>query len=197
MLPWDVADCFVIEPPAQILAVRRHEFRAVVRPVPFVALPREEIERLHAAIEVVAVDRSTTDATGDFAALHSHIAIHHNYSWLTFRRQDDRRTLLLSTALTAEGPMPLFLGDEIVGAAQRQVDEHLGSSDGCAVRLAGILQDVAGDGPPPAVGLLMIARLTSRITMPGAECCGHMELRMTRHRFDARSQVVIDHLEAL
>lgn len=185
------------EPRAQLLAVRRHEFQALVRPVPFVALPREEIERLHAAIEVLAVDRSRVDHADDLAALHSYIAIHHNYSWLTFRRPDERRTLLLSTALTAEGPAPLFLGDEVVGAAQRQVEERLGFSEGCAVRLAGILQDVEDDGPRPAVGLLSIARLTSRITTPGAECCGHMELRMTRHQFDAPSQVVIDHLAAL
>lgn len=196
MLPEDFADCFVSEPPTLILAVRRHEFRALVRPVPFVALPREEIERLHGAIEVLAVDLATVDRADDVSALHSHIAIHHNYSWLTFRCPDGRRTLLRSTALTTEGPAPLFLGDEVVGVAQRQAEAHLGFSDGCAVRVAGILQDFE-DGRPPSVGVLSIARLTGRITMPAAECCGHMELRMTRHEFDARSQVVIDHLAAL
>lgn len=182
---------------SKVFAVRNNELHALVRQVPFLALPREEIDRLYAAIEVLAVDVSTAARADDFVALHSYVAIHHNYSWLTFRGADDRRTLLLSTALVAEGPVPLFLGEEFVGTAQRQVDAHLGFMGGCPVRLAGILQDLDGGRPRPDIGLLSVARLTSRIAMPGAEVCGHMELRHGRKQFDARSQVVIDHLEAL
>jgi hypothetical protein len=180
-----------------MVAVRSIEFQALVRRVPFVALPREEIDRLHAAIEVLAVDEATLRHTAEFVALHSYIAIHHNYSWLTFRRHDDQRTLLLSTILAPEGPVPLFLGEELVVSARRHVEERLGLDGGCEVRLAGILQEIEGRQPLPRVGLLSIARLAGRTATCGAECCGNLELRHARSQFDPCSQVVIDHLEAL
>lgn len=179
------------------MAVRRTEFRALVRGVPFVALPREEIERLYAAVEVLPVDDATLRHESEFLALHSHVAVHHNYSWLTFRR-DHHRTLLLSTVLSPEGSAPLFLGEQFVALARHQVDERLGLGGSFEVRLAGILQETA-DGPasPSQVGLLSIARLTERPGRCGAECFGNGELRLARSEFDASSQVVIDHLDAL
>jgi hypothetical protein len=180
-----------------VMAVRSTEFQTLVRGVPFLALPREEIDRLHAAIEVLAVDDETLRHGAEFFALHSYIAVHHNYSWLTFRRRDNQRTLLLSTALSADGPAPLFLGNELVVSARREVEERLGLNGGCEVRLAGILQETEGRQSPPRVGLLSIARLAGRPTRYGDECCGNLELRYARSQFDPRSQVVIDHLEAL
>jgi hypothetical protein len=179
-----------------VAAIRSVDFQALVRRVPFLALPREEIDRLHAAIEVLAVDDETLRHTAELSILHSDIAIHHNYSWLTFPGPGNQRTLLLSTALAAEGPVTLFLGEELEVWARRRVEERLSLTGGCEVRLAGILQEV--DDPPtvPRVGLLSIARLTARTAMSGAECCGNFELRHARRRFDRRSQVVIDHLEA-
>ena len=179
------------------MAVRSVEFQALVRRVPFLALPREEIDRLHAAIEVLAVDDATLPHKAELSTLHSDIAIHHNYSWLTFRGPNDRRTLLLSTALAAEGPVPPFLGEELVVSVRRQVEERLGLNGGCEARLAGILQEIDGRQPIPRIGLLSIARLADRTATYGAECCGNLELRHARSQFDPRSQVVIDHLEAL
>lgn len=179
------------------MAVRKSEFRPLVRQVPFVALPREEIERLYAALEVLAVDEATLRHESEFLPLHSHVAVHHNYWWLTFRH-DHERTLLLSTVLSPDGSAPLFLGEQFVALARRQVGERLGIGCSFEVRLAGILQEPAG-GPssPPQVGLLSIARLTERPRKHGAECCGNGELRLARSGFDPSSQVVIDHLAAL
>jgi hypothetical protein len=179
-----------------VAAVRSVDFQGLVRRVPFLALPREEIDRLHGAIEVLAVDDETLRHTGELSILHSDIAIHHNYSWLTFPGPGNQRTLLLSTALAAEGPVPLFLGEELAVWARRRVEQRLNLTGGCEVRLAGILQDVDGWRPVPRVGLLSVARLTARTATFGAECCGNFELRQARSRFDPRSQVVIDHLEA-
>lgn len=177
-----------------VLAVRSLEFRALVRRVPFLALPREEIDRLHAAIEVLAIDDASPRGAAEFSPLHSYVAVHHNYSWLTFRRPDDQRTLVLSTAMTADRDVPLFLGREMVSVAQRQVEEHMNLDVGYEVRLAGILQELETALPLPGVGLLSIARLASRTE---AERCGHWELLHTRSQFDPVSQVVIDHLDAL
>jgi hypothetical protein len=47
----DVAEALLM--PA-VMAVRSSEFTALMRKVPFLALPREEIDRLHAALEVLA-----------------------------------------------------------------------------------------------------------------------------------------------
>jgi hypothetical protein len=180
-----------------ILAVRSTEFQALVRGVPFVALPREEIDRLHGAIEVLAVDHDTLGREADLLALDSYIAIHHNYSWLTFPRRDGRRTLLLSAVLSTDGPAPLFLGEEFVVSAGREVERRLALNAACEVRLAGILQETGGTRPSPRVGLLSIARLSGRLPGYEGERCGNVELRQARSQFDSCSQVVIDHLEAL
>lgn len=177
-----------------VMAVRRSEFQALVRGVPFVALPREEIDRLYAAIEVLAVNEEMLQDDAELIALHIDVAIHHNYSWLTFRR-DQERMLLLSAALTADGPAPLFLGESFVAAACRLVEERLGLDAGCDVRIAGILQETT-NAPLRRIGLLTIARLTQRQQGYGAEYCGNGELRLARSEFDASSQVVIDHLAA-
>jgi hypothetical protein len=180
-----------------VMAVRRAEFHTLVRETPFLALPREEIDRLHAAIEIHAVDDEALSRDTEFLALHTDIAIHRNYSWLTFRDPDDRRTLLLSAALPAEEPAPLFLGAELVDAARRSVDERLGLSGGCEVRLAGILQVAGVQQPLLGVGLLLIARLNGPATHARAERYGNVDLRQARSEFEPRSQVVIDHLQAL
>lgn len=182
------------------MAVRRSEFQTLVRGVPFVALPREEIDRLYATIEVLPVNEEMLQDDSELIALHSDVAIHHNYSWLTFRR-DRERTLLLSAALPADGPAPLFLGEPFVAAARRQVEERPGLDVGCDVRIAGILQDTPNTTSLRRIGLLSIARLTEKPRGHGAEWraewCGNAELRQTRSEFDASSQVVIDHLAAL
>jgi hypothetical protein len=179
------------------LAVGAREFHAFVRAVPFVALPREEIDRLYGAIEVLAVDDDALRTSAGLLALHGYIAVHHNYTWLTFPRHDGQRTLLLSAALPADGPAPLFLGDELSLWARRTVEGRLRFSGGYEVRLAGILQDAESAYVPPRAGLLWIARLASRIASGEAECLGNVELRVARSQFDARSRVVIDHLAAL
>jgi hypothetical protein len=181
---------------AAIVAVRRTEFQRLVRAVPFLALPREEIDRLYAALEVLAVNEETLRHDAELVALHSCIAIHHNYSWLTFRR-DTRRTLLLSAALVAEGPPPLFLDQQFVASARRQVEERVPFTRGCDVRIAGILQDTADTLSVPRVGLLSIARLPDRTAAHAVERYGNVELHHARSEFDASSQVVIDHLAAL
>jgi hypothetical protein len=171
-----------------VMAVRRDEFHAVVRRVPFLALPREEIDRLHAGIEVVAIDDETMRRSSEFFALQSDIAVHHNYSWLTFRRPNNERTLLISTPLAANGPPPLFLGEELIVSVQRQIEERLALNGGYDVRLAGILQEVEGQESPPRVGLLSIARLAGRLSRDGAEYFGNMELRTARSQFDASTE---------
>lgn len=180
-----------------MLAVRRIEFQSLVRQVPFLALPREEIARLHAAIEVLVVNEVTLRDRAEWLALRSYIVTHHNYSWLTFPGPDGLRTLLLSVELATDPPAPLFLGDELVESACSQVERTLGLQGGCEVRLAGLLQ-CAGSAPDvTTIGLVHVGRLAARGTFDGADCYGNFDLRQARGQFDHLSQVVIDHLPAL
>lgn len=180
-----------------MLAVRRVEFLSLVRPAPFLALPREEIARLHAAIEVLVVNEATLRDTAEWLVLRSYIVTHHNYSWLTFPGPDGLRTLLLSVDVATDTPAPLFLGDELVESACGQVERTLGLKGGCEVRLAGLLQ-CAGSAPDvTTVGLVHVGRLAARATFDGADCYGNFDLRQARGQFDHLSQVVIDHLPAL
>ena len=180
-----------------MMAVRRTEFQTLVRGVPFLALPREEIDRLYAAIEVLAVDEETLLREPELLALHSYIALHYNYSWRTFRGRDNRRTLLLSAVLSTEEPAPLFLGEEFVLSARREVEERLILNGSYDMRLAGILQETGDPQSRPRIGLLSIARLANRHREVGSEWIGNLELRHARSEFEACSQVVIDHLAAL
>jgi hypothetical protein len=180
-----------------VMAVRRSEFQALVRPVPFLALPREEIARLHAAIDVSAVDQATLRTTTEWLPLQSFIVIHYNYSWLTFRGPDDVRTLLLPVERASDAPAPLFLGDELVEAACGQVERALGIQGGCDVRLAGLLQCTEIAPEVSAVGLVHVGRLAARGTFHGVDRCGNFELSQGRPEFDTLSQVVIGHLSAL
>jgi hypothetical protein len=85
----------------------------------------------------------------------------------------------------------------MVASARRQVETLVGVNGPGEVRLAGFLQEEARATAPSRLGLLSVARLTARVVIEGVESLGPLELCHARDQFEARSQVVIDHLEAL
>ncbi|HTU60719.1 MAG TPA: hypothetical protein VMF89_19840, partial [Polyangiales bacterium] len=99
-----------------MLAVRTAEYVKQVTPLPFIGLPREEIDRLHGAIEVVA----SHGAEPELLPLTAYAAIHYNYAWLT--GLDGPGTLGKRVPLPAAGEPPLFLDDTLLAQARRELE---------------------------------------------------------------------------
>ncbi len=168
----------------EILAVRADDLRGVVRFERFRALPKEEIERLHAAV-------------------------HYNYQWLTHRPNDvdgrpsDRRSLLVSGFLRAEKPAPIFLDETMDAAASRVVNERAPIDGPYDLRLAGLLNDDSAQPERGPLGLVYIAKLRQegnkrRGAKPaGMRIYGSGELQVHVDGFDQRSRILIGFLHAL
>lgn len=160
------------------LAVRAEEYVQHVSPAPFIGLPREELERLYGAIPVLALDQ--LDPT--CVPLTAYAVIHYNYSWLT-----GERSLGQGVALTATGQPPVFLDEALHRLARQQLEAAGLPNAPCEWRCAGLLHDET------QLALVYVVRLRQR---PDAATSGNTELRFARARFDAFSQLLIDHLHA-
>jgi len=168
-----------------MLAVRRSDYVQQVTPLPFIGLPREEIERLHGVIEVLA--SGATD--GDLLPLTAYAAIHYNYAWLT--GLGGPRTLGKRVSLHAAGEPPLFLDDELLSQARRELEASGLPDAPCDWRCAGLIHHEA------QLALVFIVRLRQRWTEPNLRVANNTELQFGRARFDAFGQLLIDNLPAL
>lgn len=167
----------------KILAVRTEEYVQQVTPLPFIGLPREEIDRLLGAIEVLTLDR----ADADVLPLSAYAVMHYNYAWLT--GLDGPGTLGKRVPLRAAGDeAPLFLDDALLTLARGDL-ESAGLSDApCDWRCAGLIHDEA------QLALVFVVRLRQR---PDVRTRGNGELQFGRARYDAFGQLLIDNLPAL
>ncbi len=171
-----------------VLAVRAQDYLDFVGSEPFIALPREEIERLEDAIPVSALESLVNDDKAHLP-LAAYAALHHNYAWVTgLDGQDKQNTLGKRVALHAEATIPAFLDAALHASARRQLESAGLPSLPCEWRLAGLLNH-AGQ-----LSLVYVVRLHQR--WESGETRGNNELRFHRNDYDAISQVVIDHLHA-
>jgi hypothetical protein len=170
----------------KILVVRAEEYVQQVGSRAFVGLPREEAERLHGCVEVLAIDRGRAAAEPSFLPLLTFTAIHYNYSWLTF--EAGPRSLGIRAPLYADGEAPSFLDDALQASAQRAVESAIALGEPCQWRLAGLIQQ-------DALGLVYVARLPRRIEST-LRSSGHGELSMEREQFEPWSRLLIDNLHA-
>jgi hypothetical protein len=183
--------------PERILAVRAAEYLQQVGVQRYVGLPREEIERLHASVELHALtsDELNRDRAS-YLPLVTYTAVHYNYTWFTYERTE--RSLGVSAPVYSEGEPPLFLDESLELAARRELESARVVSAPVDWRLAGLIH--AGDGQ---LGLVYIARLRSHWSPEQnrsagkVTCCNSGELTTERHRFEPWSQLLIDNLQSL
>ena len=176
-------------PSKAILAVRTEEYVQQVTPLPFIGLPREEIDRLHGAIEVLVLDRADAGAL----PLSAYAVMHYNYAWLT--GLDGPGTLGKRVQLRAAGQAPLFLDDALLTLARNEL-ESAGLPDApCDWRCAGVIHHEA------QLALVFVVRLRQRwvehVDAPSLRVQGNGELQFGRARYDAFGQLLIDNLPAL
>jgi predicted NUDIX family phosphoesterase len=193
-----------------ILAVRTDALRKLLGSRPFIALPREEIDRLHASIEVFTADNEQADADPAITQLVAFTAVHYNYTWLACcpgSNHDGNAMNAWSAGFIGhifpEGNNSLFLDESLKTAASRIVDANVAVPAGYDVRLAGLLCDDSTPFGRRHLGLAYVVKLRQpgvddrRNGEAGIRFYGIGELRQNRDRFDTWSQLLIDHLVAL
>jgi len=179
----------------QVLAVRADEYLARVGSQRFVALPREEIERLYGGVELHVRGRDALDESSGYLPLVTCTAAHYNYTWLTYQRA--QRSLGVSGFVFADGDPPLFLAESLQVSARREIERAEALSAPAEWRLAGLIND------DQRVGLVYIAKLRQRWSaeqyrgIVPVHCCNNGELRMERDQFEPWSQLLIDNLPSL
>lgn len=178
----------------QVLAVRAEEYTEQVGARPFIGLPEEELERLHATVEVLVLDRAQATHDPAYLPLRTFTAIHYNYSWLTFVRSP--KSLGIGAWIeAASGDPPAFLDHAFESVARREIENAVVLQAPCEWRLAGLIHD-------GQLGLVYVARLRQRAVEardPARDRLrfyGNGELSFDRAAFDAWSQLLIDNLHA-
>jgi hypothetical protein len=159
------------------LAVRSDDYVREVSPLPFIGLPREELERLRGVIEVF----STEHVEPKQLCLTAYAAVHYNYAWLS-----KGRSLGAHVPLVAAGAAPGFL-DHKLDMVAKQALQATTIQAPADWRCAGLLNH-AGQ-----LALVYIVRLHQR---PAQRTQGNTELQLSRADFDAPSQLLIDNLHA-
>lgn len=195
----------------RVLVVRTDELKQRLPVQRFKALPAEEIERLHASVEVLALDRDLAERDPGFKQLVACSAVHHNYTWLT-HAHDGRgvlpaksggRSLLINQHLRADGQVPLFLDEQLAAGAACAVAAAVVIPDRFHLRLAGLIDDDRDEYSRSHLGLVYVVHLTRpgvarrEDGIDGIACCGMGELQQLRDQFEPWSQILIDHLDAL
>lgn len=181
--------------PERFLAVRASEYQEQIGHQRYVGLPREEIERLYASVELhaLAPDELNRESSS-YLALMTFTAVHYNYTWLTYEGAE--RSLGVSAPVASDSEIPLFLDDSLELSSRRALEDTKVVSAPVDWRLAGLIHD-------GKLGLIYIARLrqhwsadqnrsAARVT-----CCNNGELHTERHRFDRWSQLLIANLASL
>lgn len=169
--------------------VRAEDYVREVGERPFIGLPREEIDRLYGAIEVLHAEEEGCLRLATFSA------IHFNYAWLTYPRE--QQTLGITAPIPREGETPVFLDRAFEQFARRAVASAVVLDEAWQWRMAGLIND------GQQLGLVYIVRLRQRELEPRAleraslRFSGNGELRFARAEFEPWSQLLIDNLDAL
>ena len=179
----------------QVLAVRADEYLEHVGLQRFVALPREEIERLYGSVELHVLRRDALNQSSGYLPLVTYTVAHYNYTWLTY--QHAQRSLGVSGFVFADREPPLFLDESLQLSARREMERAEALSAPADWRLAGLIND------GQRLGLVYIARLRQQWSPEQnrsalrVQRCNNGDLLTERRQFEPWSQLLIDNLPSL
>lgn len=194
----------------KILVARADELKQQVDFKRFRALPEEEIDRLYASVELVAMERDLVENDPTYRQVVCCTVIHYNYSWFTFVRHSThdgaqlqkKRSMCLGGHIHGDN-QTLFLDERLKDPALREVNEGLLIPDRIDLRLAGLLNDDSDDVSRFHLGLVYVAKLSQAGInkrdqgITDIRFCGVGDLLQDRDHFETTSQILIDHLQAL
>lgn len=192
---------------SDILVVDAAEFRNITGSRPFIALPQEEIDRLHASTELFTLPPEHTGHNSPVLQLMVLPIIHFNYSWATLQpinsSDGNNLSLGISDTIHSEHESILFLDEDINKEAEMIVRNRIHFNSGFTFRLAGILYDESTDFGRSHPAFVYVVRLhqpksimvtDDRFTL---SWCGTGELQQRKDQYDIQSQIIIDHITAL
>ncbi len=191
-----------------VLTIQNETLRSVIGARPFVALPQEEIDRLHGSIEVDVTKQSEAIANPSLLQLVAITVMHYNYSWFSssgllsgMMSEDNAASLGLMNYIQPDGYNDIFLDESLKAAAASIVNNSVETEAGYNIRLAGMLYDNSPQFEK-YFGLVFIARLRQPGVTPkgqdaGIHFYGSGELQQNRDWFNSWSRILIDHLVAL
>jgi predicted NUDIX family phosphoesterase len=189
----------------RILTIRKEELDHHPDFNGFLGLPKEEIQRYQDSLEVHALDRNQAEGNPAYKQLFCHAAVHHNYTWLTYRQpaEGTYRSMIFSGPITGITPHPLFLDESHKSSVLRILGAHIRIPDKYILRLAGLMNDDSDNFGRSHFGLVYVLRLLQ----PGVHkreegiiditYSGNGELIMDRGQFDPLSRILIDNIPAL
>ncbi len=190
-----------------VLTLNTLELKKITGTRTFMALPKEEIDRLYASVEVQKMEHAVADKDFSLTQLVAIVALHYNYSWLAFTidstgKANHGSSLCTECHIPPFGNNNIFLDESLNIAACQLIDDWFIVEAGYDIRLAGLICDDSTKFGKSHLGLVFIARLRQA----GVICRddknvnikfhGMGELVQNREQFDSTSRVLIDHLIA-
>lgn len=183
------------------------DYKKIVGLRPFVALPKEEIDRLYASIEIHTVNKEKAEADFQKIPLSLFTVIHFNYSWFTCHytrdNRDDLRSLGFTDLVLPGNFNGLFLDETLSNEANRILQNKITIQSGYTLRLSGLLFNETDLPPGPQLAVLYVARLRQTNSIVAGSSVHDIiyhnngELQQHRDLFDPWSKIIIDHLVAL
>ena len=190
-----------------ILVINADDFISITRARPFVALPQEEIDRLHASTELFTLPEDQAKHDPSVMQLTVLPIVHFNYSWVTLTPEttsaEKTRSLGIPACIPSEHESILFLDDELTEEAERTIRNRIRFDAGYTLRLAGILYDDSTAQSSSHPALVYVVRLHQAESIALANdgyslsWCGTGELLLNRQAFDSASKIIIEHITAL
>jgi hypothetical protein len=174
---------------------------------PFVALPQEEIDRLHASIEIEEMDYDQAVANPEKLILSLFIVVHFNYSWLTyqdtFSPKLNYRSMGFTDFVLPQNHNGLFLDESFSIEADRILKNNLSIQSGYTLRLSGLIYGESTSFGKSHLGIVYVSRLRQsdsvcfknnalkRDYFTTGELCQYKD------QFDSWSKILIEHVVAL
>jgi hypothetical protein len=169
---------------ANILAVRAHDYAQQVSPLPFIGLPREELERLLGAVEVLSLAKPEPG----YLPLTAYAALHYNYRWLA--ELDGPGSLGKQVPLHTTAEPPLFLDDKLHNLARTTLAAAGLPDVPCDWRCAGIAQHA------DTLALVYVVRLRQRWEQQTLRVISSGELQTDSAAMDPIAQLISQNLSA-
>lgn len=184
------------------LMVRASELYDRVGRRPFVALPREEIERFHAAVDLHGLRADALSADPDLLQVGTLTAIHRNHQWRAVPAAAGGLSLATYGSCDPIDHSGVFLAEDLGLAARRSLDPVL-PAEAYELRLAALLVHALIEPEVRWLRLVYVARLrrpfrdSCRAGVEEGAQLGHGDLLERRGELDPASRALLDNLASL
>jgi hypothetical protein len=184
--------------------IKATDFDKIIRKRPFIALPREEIDRLYGSIEVHPVNMNGCANNYETIRLFLFVAAHYNYSWITIRNKNDNTfSLGFSSPLLSSYNGDIFLDESIITEAQKIFNDNVRVNCQFDIKMSGLLYQESIESGSPRLGVSCVCRLRQSNQVALAHeayeivTMSNGELIQKQSQFDSRSKIIIDHIDAV